>query len=133
MSRRDRLFVLAVLGLTGLVAVPLAAFRPVAEERALLGTLVGWGLALLIMVPSYALLNRALAEENPHRFVSAFMVGSILRIFLTLIGVVVFWFAAQPAPIKSFLLAFLGGYVLLSAVELVLTRRPRAAATRTAP
>ena len=71
MSRRDRLFVLAVVGLTVLVALPVALLRPLAEERAALGTAVGWGLAILIMVPNYMLLSRALAESNPHRFVAA--------------------------------------------------------------
>jgi len=133
MNRRDRLFAGAVVGLTALVPLPLWFLRPLAEERASLGTACGWGLALLIMVPSYALLVRALGEENPHRFVGAFMTGSILRLFLTLIGIVAFWLAVSPAPMRSFLMAFLGGYVLLSAVELVLTRRPRGQTTGQAP
>ena len=84
MTRRDRLFVLAVVGLTALVPVPLAVFRPLAEGRAALGTLAGWGLALLMMVPSYALLTRAMTEQNPHRFVTTFMTGTMLRLFLTI-------------------------------------------------
>jgi len=133
MSRRDRLFVLAVVGLTALVPVPLAVLRPLAEERAALGTLVGWGLALLIMVPSYVLLTRAMAESNPHRFVSAVMTGAILRLFLTLVGVLGFWMSVKPAPMRSFVLALLGGYVLLSAVELLIVCQARGASPGRAP
>ena len=125
MTRRDRLFVLAVVGLTALVPLPLAVLRPVAEERAALGTVAGWGLALLIMVPSYVLLIRAMAEQNGHRFVTAFMTGAILRLFLTLGGVLGFWLAVKPTPMRSFVLSLLGGYVLLSAVELLLVRPAR--------
>lgn len=132
MSRRDRLFVLAVVGLTALVPVPLAVLQPLAEARSPLGTLAGWGLALLIMVPSYALLVRAVAEQNPHRFVTAFMTGAILRLFLTIGGLVGFWLAVKPAPMRSFVLTLLGGYVLLSAVELVLVR-PRGASAERVP
>ena len=130
MSRRDRLFVLAVVGLTALVPVPLAVLQPLAEARSPLGTLAGWGLALLIMVPSYALLVRAVAEQNPHRFVTAFMTGAILRLFLTIGGIVGFWLAVKPAPMRSFVLTLLGGYVLLSAVELVLVRPSGTSAER---
>jgi hypothetical protein len=133
MTRRDRLFVLAVVGLTALFPLPLALLRPTAEERAVLGTLAGWGLALLIMVPSYALLVRAMAESNPHRFVSAFMTGAMLRLFLTAGGVFGFWLAVKPAPMRSFVLSLLGGYVLLSAVELTLVRPPRRASPGSAP
>ena len=122
MSRRDRAFVLAVAGLTVLVALPVAVLRPLAEDRAALGTAVGWGLALVIMVPSYVLLSRALAETNPHRFITAFMTGAILRMALTLLGVLGFWLAFRPAPMRSFVFALLGGYVLLTVVELVLVR-----------
>src|SRR5262245_13309115 len=127
MTRRDRLFVLAVVGLTALVPLPLAVLRPLSEERTVLGILAGWGLALLIMVPSYALLVRAMAESSPHRFVTAFMTGAILRLFLTLGGVLGFWLAFKPAPMRSFVLSLLGGYVLLSAVELLLVRQTRGA------
>ena len=133
MTRRDRLFVLAVVGLTALVPVPLAVFRPLAEERAALGTLAGWGLALLMMVPSYALLTRAMAEQNPHRFVTTFMTGTMLRLFLTIAGVVGFWLVVKPAPMRSFVASLLGGYVLLSAVELLLVRPSRGSSPGRAP
>jgi hypothetical protein len=133
MTRRDRLFVLAVVGLTALVPLPLAVLRPLAEERAVLGTLAGWGLALLIMVPSYVLLTKAIAEPNPHRFVSAFMTGAILRLFVTIGGVLGFWLAVKPAPMRSFVLSLLGGYVLLSAVELLLVRQARDASPGRTP
>ena len=132
MSRRDRLFVLAVVGLTALVPVPLAVLQPLAEARSPLGTLAGWGLALLIMVPSYVLLVRAVAEQNPHRFVTAFMTGAILRLFMTIGGILGFWLAVKPAPMRSFVLTLLGGYVLLSAVDLVLVR-PRGASPERVP
>ena len=133
MSRRDRLFVLAVVGLTALVPVPLAVLQPLAEARSPLGTLAGWGLALLIMVPSYVLLVRAMAEHNPHRFVTAFMTGAILRLFLTIGGILGFWLAVKPAPMRSFVLTLLGGYVLLSAVELVVVLQARGASSGQEP
>lgn len=133
MTRRDRLFALAVVGLTALVPLPLAVLRPLAEERAVLGTLAGWGLALLIMVPSYALLTKAMAAPNAHRFVSAVMAGAILRLFVTLGGVIGFWMAVKPAPMRSFVLSLLGGYVLFSAVELLLVLQARGASSGREP
>jgi len=60
---------------------------PMGAARARFGTLSGWGLALLIMVPSYALLSRAMRSEDPHKFIRSFMLGMILRMFATLLAV----------------------------------------------
>ena len=123
MTRRDGLFAAGVLALSALVPGPLVALGAFAEERSTLGVLSGWGLAVLMMVPSYLLLGRAVAEDNPHRFVRACMAGMLLRLALTGAGILVFALCVRPTPFKSFLVVFLLGYALLQALELTLTLR----------
>jgi hypothetical protein len=123
MGRRDLTFVLGTLGLTACLPTALSALSLFAEERSAFGTWSGWVLALTIMVPSYVLLARGLGQDNPHRFVRSFMLGMLLRMGLTLAGVAGFALLVDPAPLKSFLLAFFLGYALLTALELVLSLR----------
>lgn len=119
MTRRDRNFLLITLGLTALVAAPLAVFSPLDEERGRMGVMVGWGLALLIMVPSYLLLSAGMAGDGA-RFVKGFMAGASLRLVLTAVAVLLFA-RVERAPIYSFVMAYFLGYTLLTAVELKLT------------
>ncbi|MHC5212489.1 MAG: hypothetical protein ACYTG2_17390 [Planctomycetota bacterium] len=123
MTRRDGLFALWVSGLTLAVPGTLLALSPIDEARATFGVLLGWGLALVIMLPSYLLLARAVSAENPHRFVRNFMLGMLLRMFATVIAVAAFYVTVEDAPLRSFLLSFFLGYGSLTAVELTLTMR----------
>jgi len=123
MTRRDGLFAVWVSGLTLVIPGALLALSPIDEARASFGVLVGWGLALAIMLPSYLLLARAVSAENPHRFVRNFMLGMLLRMFATVIAVAAFYIMVEDAPLRSFLLSFFLGYGTLTAVELVLTMR----------
>jgi hypothetical protein len=130
MKRRDTLFAGCVLLLTALVPGSLIALAPFAEARSTLGILAGWGLALVMMVPSYVLLARTVSEENPHRFVRAVMAGMLLRLAVTAVGVFVFALTVSETPFKSFLLSFLLGYTLLQTVELALALRREAPRTK---
>jgi hypothetical protein len=123
MSRRDGRFAAWVLGLTVVVPGALLALSPIDEPRAAFGVLVGWGLALAVMLPSYLLLARAVSAENPHRFVRNFMLGMLLRMFATVIAVAAFHLTVEDAPLRSFLLSFFLGYGALTACELSLTVR----------
>ena len=123
MTRRDALFAIWVGGLTLAVPGALLALAPIAEARATFGVLVGWGLALAVMLPGYVLLARAVASENPHHFVRNFMLGLLLRMFATVLGVAGFALTVEHAPLRSFLLSFFLGYGALTCVELVLTVR----------
>ena len=101
MTARDRRFSAGALLLSVLVPGLLVLIAPFGEPRATFGTLTGWGAALLIMVPSYVLLARAMDAGNAHRFLRNFMLGTLLRLVLT----------------------FFLGYMLLTALELLLTVR----------
>lgn len=129
---RDLAFAGGVLVLSALVLGWLLLAPPFAEAQPELGALWGWGLAALAIVPSYVLLSRAVADENPHRFHRAFMLGTMLRFGVCMVGTVVFWFAVPDAPIKIFLLAFGLGWLLLTGLELGLVLKPQRA-TELAP
>jgi hypothetical protein len=123
MTARDARFAAGTLLLTLLVPGALLLAAPFAEERATLGTLAGWGAALLIMVPSYALLVRSVDAADPHRFLRAFMLGTLLRLVLTVGAVLVFATQVERAPLRAFVLSFFLGYMLLTALELMVTLR----------
>ncbi len=121
MRRSDRVFGAGAAALTLAVPGALLALGLFAEERAAMGTLAGWGLALLIMVPSYALLSRGVTSTSPSGFVRGFMLGSILRLVATVGAVTGFALAVDRPPLRSFLLAYFLGYMLLTGLELLLT------------
>jgi len=123
MRSRDRLFAGACFGLTVLVPGLLLAAGPFAEARTQFGTILGWTVALAVMIPSYALLSRAAASDDPQRFIRGFMMGTLLRLVITGVAAILFVLLVEQAPIKSFLLSFFLGYVLLTTLELTLTLR----------
>ncbi len=123
---RDLRFAAGALALTLIVPGLLLAVVPFGEERSAFGTLAGWGVALVVMIPSYLLLVRSLGSVDPHRFLRAFMVGTTLRMLLTLIAVILFATQIEQAPVKSFVLSFFLGYMLLTGLELFVTLRTRA-------
>lgn len=132
---RDLAFVAGLLGLSGLVLGWLLLDPPFGEPRSDLGAGWGWGLAVVAIVPSYVLLSRAMADDNPHRFQRAFLLGTMGRFLVSLLGTVAFWVSIEDAPIKIFLLAFGLGWLLLTGLELGLVLKPQRAkaATPAAP
>jgi hypothetical protein len=122
MTARDGRFAAGALLLTLLVPGLLLATSPFGEERATLGTLAGWGAALAIMVPSYVLLTRTV-HADPHRFLRGFMLGTLLRLILTVVAVLVFVTQVEHAPVRAFVLSFFLGYMLLTGLELTLALR----------
>jgi|GEM_PF-1927245 len=118
MTARDRNFALGVLLLTGLAVPALLAARPFDEARAELGLVAGWAGALLIVVPSYVWLGRALARPEPHAFLRGFMANTTLRLFAALAVIVGFTLLVHEAPTGSFLASFMIGYLALTALEL---------------
>jgi hypothetical protein len=118
MSRVDRSSVLGVLVLTAVVPAGLAALRPFAEPRAALGFAAGWGLALLVMLPGWVLIARAMATAGSHAFVRAFLAAALLRLLFTMAGATAFALALPEPPLLSFLLAFFLGYGSLTLLEL---------------
>ena len=123
---RDLRFALGALLLTLLVPGTLLLARPFGEARGELGTLVGWGAALAIMIPSYVLVVRSIESTDSHRFLRAFMLGTLLRLVATIAAVVLCVTQVDQPPVKNFILAFFLGYMLLTGLELVLTVRGRA-------
>ena len=124
MTRRDRIFAAGAAALTLLVPGLLSALAPFAESRATLGTWTGWSVALLMMVPSWVLLSRGMGRTNPHALLRSVMGGALLRLSLTATAVFLFATRVSDPPLRSFLLAFFLGYILLSALELTLATRP---------
>jgi hypothetical protein len=123
---RDLRFAGGALLLTLLVPGLLLMAAPFGEDRATLGTLAGWGAALAIMVPSYVLLVRSIEGTDSHRFLRAFMLGTLMRLLLTIVAVLLFVTQVEQPPVKSFVLTFFLGYMLLTGLELVTTVRGRA-------
>ncbi len=122
-TSRDLRFALGALLLTVLVPGVLLLATPFGEARSQLGTLAGWGSALVIMVPSYLLVVRSMESTDSHRFLRAFMLGTLMRLLLTVAAVLLFVTQVPDAPSKSFVLAFFLGYMLLMGLELMLTVR----------
>ena len=123
MTPRDRNFALGVLLLSAAAIPTLLAVRPFEEARATLGLVAGWCGALLIILPSYVWLARALARPEPHAFLRGFMANATLRLFAAIAVMVGFTLAVKNAPTASFLSSFMLGYLLLTALELRLLLR----------
>jgi len=126
MNRADRRFALGTLLLTAVVPTTLAALRPFGEPRSALGIAAGWGAALLMMVPSYLLVSRALARPGSTGFLQGVMGGMLLRLLVTVAATLGFGLLVSEPPLKAFVLAYFLGYGLLTFVELrVVTRASR--------
>jgi hypothetical protein len=123
MTRRDRHFALGTVALSVVLPGLLLALRPFDEARAELGLLCGWGVALAIMVPSYVLLSRTLGSADSRTFLGGFLGGSLGRLVLTAVAVVLFVKLVPEAPAGSFLVAYFLGYFSLTVLELMLTLR----------
>ena len=117
---RDKLFYGGVAALSLLVPGALLMGQPFAEAREPMGTLTGWALALLIIVPSYLLLSRVIGDDDNQRFFRAWAGSTAARFVVVLVGTVLFAVLVDDAPIKSFLLSFFLGYMLLTGLELAL-------------
>lgn len=118
MSRTDVRFLAGALA--GSVAVPgvLLSAAPIDEARASLGYVVGWTLALLLVVPSYLLMARVTRDPEDPRFNRALLGGTLGRFALALVGMTLFATLVEEPPVKAFLLAFFLGWMLLTGLEL---------------
>lgn len=125
MTRRDGLFLLIAGFLTATVAPLLSAVRLFGEEQYTQGIWMGWGAALLIMIPSWFLLSRALVQTRPNAFLAGFLGGALGRLALTVCAVFAVWAFFPSPPLKAFVLAYFLGYFILTAVELCLTTTKR--------
>ena len=120
MARPERSFALGAALATALVPGALLMLGLFDEARASLGILVGWGLALLVIVPSFWLMARVMHSEDRLAFHRAFMGGTMGRFGLSIVGIVLFATQVTDAPLLSFLLSFFAGYALLSMLEVTL-------------
>jgi hypothetical protein len=125
MNGTDRSFALGTLLLTAVVPGSLLALEPFAEARASFGVLSGWAAALLVLLPGYVFMRRAMAGQDARAFVRAFMIGTSLRLALTVAATLAFALLVPEPPLKSFVLTFFAGYALLMALELRLAVRPQ--------
>ena len=107
---------------TALVPGLLMFTQPLNEPRQLLGFACGWGLALLALVPSTLMLLRV-KNEGGQRYYNVFMGATAFRFALVLGAVLGFWFLVDEPPVISFLVSFFLGYVIFTALELVLLTR----------
>lgn len=129
MSARDRAFVLRTAIASVIAPGLLLLARPFDETRAVMGILAGWGAALLVMVPSYWLLARAMASDGKD-FLGAFLGGSLGRLVATAVIVLLFVRLVPDAPQWSFVASYFLGYMVLTVIEMSLTvaRRPNGSA-----
>jgi hypothetical protein len=119
MTSRDRRFFLGTLGLTVLIPGVLCLTRPLAEEQQVMGYLVGWGVALLIMVPSYLLLMRGLRSGEFNSVLKSVLGGMLGRMVMMVAAIVIFVKLVPEPPVVSFLITFALGYAGLTVVELM--------------
>jgi len=122
MSLAERQFLGCAVIATTLVLGLLMFAQPLDEARQLLGFASGWGLALAALVPS-ALLMLRVKNDASQRFYNVFMGATAFRFALVLGAVAGFWFLVDQPPMISFLMSFFLGYVILTALELVLLTR----------
>ena len=120
MAAPERSFTLGAILMTLVVPGLLIVGRPFAESGSTMGVVVGWGLALLVIVPSFFLMRRVMGSQDNHRFYRNFMVGVIGRFAGSIMGVVLFYVLVPDPPLWSFVLSFFLGYALLSTLEVLL-------------
>ncbi len=119
-SAHDRAFYTGTAVATAVVPTLILWGAPFDEPRHVLGAVVGWALALLVIVPSYVLLSRALGDDDNQRFFRLFAGGTIGRMVVVLVAVVLFATLVEEAPVKTFLLSFFLGYLLLTGLEVMM-------------
>lgn len=123
MSAPERRFLIGTLIATILVPGALALGQPLAEENQLFGYLCGWGLALLVIVPSTFLMLRV-KEADTNRFFGVFLGATAGRFLVVILAIVAFYLFVEPRPLYAFLISFFLGYFILTALELIqVTRR----------
>ncbi len=128
MTRPDRMFALGTALATLVVPTLIAVATPFDEARSTFGVAVGWAAMLLVMVPSYVIVSRTFApavkadgRPDNNGFLAGFVGGALGRMVLTVAAVWVFWAVVADAPIKTYVLTFFLGYVVLMTLEIVLT------------
>jgi len=122
-GRRDWRFVGLVL--LASVAVPglLLLLAPFTEARAALGVALGWGLGLVMIVPSYFVVSRTVASRQ-RVFQTAFVLSTLGRMALGLAGLLLFLLLVHEPPVLSFMTALGLAYVTLTAIELRIALEP---------
>ncbi len=119
MKRADAIFLGGAAALTVLVPGLLVVTNPFAEVGATLGAGFGWGLALVGILLSWALMARSRSRPEPTAFVRAFMAGMVLRLFLTIFCLVGFVTLLADPALKTFLLAYFLCFTALTGLELL--------------
>ncbi|MDG2148222.1 MAG: hypothetical protein P8N09_01730 [Planctomycetota bacterium] len=120
MTPHDRVFTWGTVIATAVVPTLILLGAPFDEPRFVMGILCGWGLALLAIVPSYILLSRSIRSGDNAQFFQVWGGGTLGRLFLVLVAVVLFATLVDQAPIMSFLLTFFLGYMLLTGLEITM-------------
>ena len=118
--RAERSFVLWVAAASLTVPGSLLLLRPFDEPGVELAVGAGWGLAMLVIVPSFFLMARVMGSDDALRFQRAFMFGIMGRFGVSILGVLAFATLLEQPPLWTFLLSFFLGYALLSGLEMVL-------------
>ena len=87
------------------------------------------GLALLSIF-SFMMVNNALKNKNPNAFIRAKMGGTILRLFVCVIGIVGYVYLKEKVPmVKPTIFMLLGMYMIYTILEaVVLSKKSRVGA-----
>jgi hypothetical protein len=120
MTPRSRQFAIGTLVSSLLVPGILVATAPFGEARSELGIAWGWGLALLVIVPSYIAMTRVISSGDDRRIHARFMYSMMGRFAAAMLGVTLFATQVEKPPLYVFVLAFFLGFAVLTALELTL-------------
>ena len=120
MTPHDRVFAVGTLIATAVVPTLILLGAPFDEPRFVMGVLCGWALVLLTIVPSYVLLSRSIRSGDNGQFFQAWGGGTLGRLVVILVAVVLFATLVEQAPVMSFLLTFFLGYLLLTGLEILM-------------
>lgn len=118
MTPRSRLFAIGTVLSTLIVPGALIALSPFGTPRHVLGVACGWGLALVVLVPSFMAMTRVMACGDERRIQARFMYTMMARFAASLLGVALFALLVETPPLFDFVLAFFLGFITLTALEL---------------
>ncbi|MFT7463680.1 MAG: hypothetical protein ACI9EF_002027 [Pseudohongiellaceae bacterium] len=118
MTPRNRSFAVGATLSTLVIPALLIAVSPFGAARPELGVVSGWGMALLVIVPSFVAMSRVMVSGDNQRIQTRFLFSMMARFVASVMGAALFATTVDEPPLLDFILAFFLGFAVLSACEL---------------